>query len=90
MSFAEKPIKNTSEQVNSKEAFNQNAESIEQKKQAITEAVTAGDYEKVAALAQEAKSMEAARNEMMGETQADAEIMNTEFNAEKARLAEEE
>lgn len=49
---------------NPRETFDKNEAGIVQTKQAIAEAVAAGDYDKVGALAQEAKEMETANVEM--------------------------
>jgi hypothetical protein len=55
------------ENPNPREIFDKNEAGIAQTKQAIAEAAASGDYDKVGALAQEAKNMEAAKGEMVGE-----------------------
>lgn len=88
---------NFEEQSNSRKAFEENEDTIESKKKAIAEAAAAGDFEKIATLAQEAKNLEAAKNEMLGNAQEEASIENEKFDeikaAEKAeaeRIAAEE
>ncbi len=67
----------------SREEFDKNEESIAQKKQAINEAIAAGDYGKVAELAQEAKAMETAKSEMIGGAHSEALEENETRDAEK-------
>lgn len=69
---------------NPRETFDKNEAGIVQTKQAIAEAAAAGDYDKVATLAQEAKGMEAAKGEMVGEAQGEALDDNKTFDEAKA------
>ncbi len=69
---------------NPRETFDKNEADIAQTKQAIAEAATAGDYDKVGALAQEAKNMEAAKGEMVGEAREEATEENKAFDEAKA------
>lgn len=62
----------------SREDFASNEEQVATKKQAIAEAVAAGDYDKVAELAQEAKRLEGDKQEMMNATQEAALAENAE------------
>lgn len=62
----------------SREDFASNEEQVAAKKQAIAEAAAAGDYDKVAELAQAAKGLEADKNEMMGTVQEEATAENAE------------
>jgi len=73
--------------VSSRETFDKNEENILQTKQELAEAVTAGNYDRVTALAQEAKNLEATRNEMkdIAHDEADAE----EKTRKEAELAAE-
>ncbi|MCX6786390.1 MAG: hypothetical protein NTU85_01025 [Candidatus Kaiserbacteria bacterium] len=71
----------------SREVFDENEAGIAQKKQELTDAVAAGDYGKVAELAQEAKSMETAKVEMMGNAQEEALEINK--GIDEAKAAEE-
>jgi len=70
-----------------REVFDENEASIAQKKQEITDAVAAGEYDKVAELAQEAKAMETAGNEMKEDAHGEALEMNT--GIDEAKAAEE-
>jgi hypothetical protein len=72
---------------NPREAFDENEAGIEQKKQEMTDAVAAGDFAKVAELAQEAKGMEAAKAEMVGNAYDEATEMNK--GIDEAKAAEE-
>lgn len=72
---------------NSREVFDENEAGIAQKKQELTDAVAAGDYGKVAELAQEAKSMEATKGEMIDN--AHDEASGIEKEKREAALAEQ-
>jgi len=72
---------------NSREVFDENEAGIAQKKQEITDAVTAGDYGKVAELAQEAKAMETAKGEMINSARDEATEVNK--GIDEAKAAEE-
>ncbi len=65
----------------SREDFARNEEQIVAQKQAIAEAAVVGDYDKVAALAQEAKSLEGNRQAMMSNTEDVARVENIERDA---------
>lgn len=67
-----------------RENFAENEADIEQKKQEIAQALEAGDYASVAALAQEAKGMETARGEMVNEAHGEALEDNKVFDEAKA------
>lgn len=71
------------ENPNPRETFDKNEAGIAQTKQAIAEAVAAGDYDKVGALAQAAKSMEASNLEMSTPSQ-EATDDNKAFDEAKA------
>lgn len=69
---------------NPREVFDENEESIAQKKQEITQALEAGDYDKVATLAQDAKNMEVAKSEMKESAHGKALEDNKTFDEAKA------
>ncbi len=75
------------EKASSRETFDANEAGIAQKKQEMTAAVAAGDFDKVATLAQEAKAMETAKGEMLGNAQDEALEINKKIDeaAEAAR-----
>lgn len=72
---------------NSREVFDENEAGIAQKKQEMTDAVAAGDYSKVAELAQEAQTMEAAKAEMVDSARDEATEINK--GIDEAKAAEE-
>ncbi len=65
----------------SREDFASNEEQVAAKKAAIAEAAAAGDYDKVAELAQAAKGLETSKNEMMSNTEDAARAENAERDA---------
>lgn len=82
----------------SRESYTAKEEEIAAQKKSIAEAVAAGDYDKVAELAKQAKALEGAKDEMLGSAQEDANDMNKAIGEskaaeaaaiEKARIAEE-
>ena len=76
---------NFEKQVDPRETFNNNEENIAQKKQAIAEAAIAGDFDKVASLAQEAKGLDGNKNEMIGNAQEEARAENAERDLAKEK-----
>jgi hypothetical protein len=74
----------------SREDFASNEEQVAAKKQAIAEATAAGDYDKITALAQEAKGLGAGKNEMMANTEDVARMENAKRDYDKvSALAQE-
>lgn len=76
----------TNENPNPREVFDQNEANIAQTKKAIAEAATTGEYDKVAALAQEAKIIETANVEMSTVSQ---EAINENKAVGDAQVAQE-
>lgn len=70
--------------MNSREKFEEAEGSLEQKKKAIVQALESGDYDSVSTLAQEAKGMEQAKSEMVGDAHSEALEMNRQVDEEKA------
>lgn len=69
----------------SREAFGSNEEQVAAKKRAIENALGAGDYDQVAALAQEAKGLEGDKNEMLGAAKDEATAENADRDMAKER-----
>lgn len=72
------------ENPNPRETFDKNEAGIAQTKQAIAEAAAAGDYDKVGALAQEAKNMEATKSEMVDSAHGEALEINDKVDEARA------